>query len=254
MSKEPQGWISIHRTLWENPIFFSEPFNKALAWIDLLMLARHKKQPELYYIRGNEVWVNYGEIARAESTLCERWKWSRSKLRKFIKNLEKEQQIKIIKTPCINKIAIVNYEKYQDVIQQKDDRKTAERRQKDLNNNVNNENNVNNDSIITKQVSYNTINKSDFKTFWNLYPRKINEIHAERLFNKVIQTKQATINQLLEGAIAYKEAMEESKTEERFIMSPDKWLERSCWCNSVENYKPKTEFEKMMEQFIAEGE
>ena len=127
MSQKIQGWISIHRTIWENPLFFSEPFNKTLAWVDLLLLARHKKTPELFFIRGNEVRVEFAEIARAESTLCERWKWSRSKLRNFLKYLEKEQQIKIIKTPAINKIAIVNYEKYQEVIQQKDDRKTTER-------------------------------------------------------------------------------------------------------------------------------
>lgn len=228
------GWISLHRAMMDNPLWLSEPFTKAQAWIDLLMLARHKKTPELFFIRGNEVRVEYAEIARAESTFCDRWKWSRSKLRNFFKYLEKEQQIKIIKTPAINKLAIVNFEKYQEAIQQKDYRKTTERRQKDLNNNVNNDNNVNNNIITRINSSNNIIRESDFLRFWELYPKKLNQIHTRKLFNYVLDDNQATIMELLEGVQAYADAMAE--TENKYIMTPDRWLERSCWSNTAKQY------------------
>lgn len=248
MSKESQGWVSIHRTIWENPIFFSEPFNKALAWIDLVMLARHEKKPQLMYVRGNEVWVQYAEIARAESTLCERWKWSRTKLRKFLKTLEKELQIEIIKTPCINKIKIVNYAKHQEKIQQKDDRKTTEKLQKNLNNNVNNENNVNNDIIPRINSSNNIMRMNEFNSFWNLYPKKINKTYTSEMFDDVVNKKKATIDEILLGAEAYAEAAKEM--DDQFLMSPDNWLRKSCWENKLEDYQGKSEQEKIYEQFL----
>ena len=52
----------------------------------------------------------------------------------------------------------------------------------------------------------------------------------------MLNTKQATINQLLEGVQAYADAMRETETEYKYIMTPDRWLERSCWSNTLESY------------------
>jgi len=107
----------------------SEPFSRGQAWIDLLLLAAHNKS--FFYIRGNKVDVKRGQLAWSESKLSERWRWSRSKLRKFLIDLEKERQIEQYKGGVIQVITIVNYNKYQEkepqTVQQKDDRKTTEK-------------------------------------------------------------------------------------------------------------------------------
>ena len=143
------GWILLYRKLSDNPIWTSEPFTRGQAWVDLLLLANHTDS--FFYIRGNKVNVKRSQIAWGEVKLSERWKWSRTKLRKFLNDLEKEQQIIQQKNTIIQVITINNYEEYQNKVQQngqqKDSRKTAEEQQKDIYNKCitmfNNENNVN---------------------------------------------------------------------------------------------------------------
>lgn len=157
-----QGWIALNRKIVENPMWLSEPFSRSHAWIDLILLANHK--PNFFFIRDIKIDVKRGELARGENALAERWGWSRNKVRNFLKLLEKEQQIILKKSKVINRIEIVNYDKYQDRNNSKYNSKTTEGttegqqkvQQKNINNNVNNinnENNDNNDSNLGEAVT-----------------------------------------------------------------------------------------------------
>jgi hypothetical protein len=153
-----EGWIKLHRCLVENSLWNSEPFSKGQAWVDLLLIANHKES--FFYKRGNKITVKRGQVGRSEVELSDRWKWSRNKVNKFLKDLEKEQQILIIKSTITQVLTIVNYDTYQEkeqqtiqqTIQQKDSRKTAEgtteEQQKDT---YNNDKNVNNDKNEKKK-------------------------------------------------------------------------------------------------------
>jgi len=143
------GWFKIHRQLLDSPLWTCEPFTRGQAWVDLIGLTNHADN--YFYCRGIKVDVKRGQCGWSEVALAQRWKWSRSKLRKFLNDLEKEQQIKQQKGNVNQIITIINYEIYQEkeqqTEQQKDNRKTAERQQKDTNkndNNIKNENNENN--------------------------------------------------------------------------------------------------------------
>ena len=128
------GWILLHRKLSDNKFWTCEPFTRGQAWVDLLLLANHSES--FFYIRGNKVNVKRGQLAWGEVKLSERWKWSRTKLRKYLNDLEKEQQIIQQKGTIIQIITINNYEQYQKKEQQggqqKDNRKTAEEQQKNI--------------------------------------------------------------------------------------------------------------------------
>jgi len=89
-----------------------------------------------------------GQVGYSQKRLSERWRWSRTKTRKFLNDLEKEQQIKQLKSHSTTIIELINYKEYQSKEQlsgqQKNNRKTTGRQQEDTNNNDNNENNDNN--------------------------------------------------------------------------------------------------------------
>lgn len=129
-----EGWIKLHRAIQSNDLWTSEPFSRGQAWVDLLLLANHKES--FFYKRGNKVIINRGQVGRSEVELSDRWKWSRTKVRKFLKDLEKEQQVKIFKSRITQVLTIVNYDVYQQkeqqTGQQKDNKKTAEEQQKDI--------------------------------------------------------------------------------------------------------------------------
>jgi hypothetical protein len=138
-----EGWIKLYRKLTENPLWLCEPFTRGQAWVDLILMANHK--PDFFYKRGVKINVERGQVGISEVGLSDRWKWSRTRVRKFLNDLEKEHQIEQHKTNVTQVITIINYEEYQQkeqqTIQQEDSRRTAEEQQKDTNKNDKNEKN-----------------------------------------------------------------------------------------------------------------
>lgn len=180
------GWFKIHRQLLNSPFWTCEPFTRGQAWVDLIGLTNHADN--FFYCRGIKVDVKRGQCGWSEVALAQRWKWSRSKLRKFLNDLEKEQQIKQQKGNVNQIITIINYEIYQEkeqqTEQQKDSRKTTEEQQKDTNkndNNIKNENNENNDVVTPKPKRFVKPTIEEIKDY--CIERK-NNVDAEHFFNK----------------------------------------------------------------------
>jgi hypothetical protein len=126
-----QGFIILQRKISENWLWLSEPFSKAQAWVDLLLLANHAEGS--FFIRGVKVIIKRGQVGKSEENLSQRWKWSRGKVRTFLKLLETEQQIKQLRSPILNVIEIINYNLYQKMDNKKNSKTTTERQQKDTN-------------------------------------------------------------------------------------------------------------------------
>lgn len=170
-----KGYISLWRSIQDNELWFEESFTRAQAWIDLLLLANHKTT--YMRVRGIRLEVKRGQIGRAKETLADRWQWSRSKVMRFLNELEEygmiEQQTSIKNSRLPRIISIVNYEKYQQNEQQKDNKRTINEQQKDTNNNVNklnNENNENNENNNKRTIVLSDATVIDFgiyKDFWN---------------------------------------------------------------------------------------
>ena len=104
-------WLKLYRSIGKSDLWLSEPFTRGQAWVDLLVLANWK--PGSIRIRGTKVPLDRGQIGHAERYYCERWQWSRGKVRRFLGELETEQQIVQQKTNVTTVITIVNYEEYQ---------------------------------------------------------------------------------------------------------------------------------------------
>lgn len=107
-----RGWIKLERAITNHWLWGGEPYTKAQAWLDLLLHANHK--PVEILIKGKVVKLERGDQARSEVTLSERWKWSRGKVRRFLKLLKTEQMIEQQTVQHTSVISICNYSKYQD--------------------------------------------------------------------------------------------------------------------------------------------
>lgn len=168
-----EGWIKLHRRLSENPLWKCEAFTRGQAWIDLILLTNH--EDNYFYKRGVKIDVKRGQCGWSELALSERWKWSRNKVNKFLKDLEKEHQIKQQKSNVTQIVTILNYNKYQQKGQQKDTRRTPKGHQKDTNKNVKN---VKNDKNVKK------IYIPNFREFRNYVLEKEPHIGLSALKNK----------------------------------------------------------------------
>ena len=108
-----RGYVKLWRRLKDADFWASEKFSRPQAWVDLVMLANFKDT--FFRVRGQRVDVKRGQLAYSEVTLSERWKWSRGKIRRFLKELESEteQKIEQQKNNITTLITIINYELYQ---------------------------------------------------------------------------------------------------------------------------------------------
>lgn len=106
-----EGWIKIYRKVVESEYYFAEPFNKIMAWFDLLIITNHKDG--FFYKRGIRVEIQRGQSGYDIETLAKRWKWSRGKVERFLNDLEIDKQIERQKTNVTTIISICNYDQYQ---------------------------------------------------------------------------------------------------------------------------------------------
>jgi hypothetical protein len=161
------GWIKLHRQIIENDLYFAEPFTRMQAWIDLLLIANHKES--FFYIRGNKIVVGRGQIGMGAESLAKRWKWSRGKVERFLKQLENDHQIEQQKSFITTIISVCNYEEYQQngqqTEQQTGSRRAADGQQTDIYNNEKNDNNENKEYVFvepTKKITPQTVEEKNY--------------------------------------------------------------------------------------------
>ena len=106
------GWIKINRKITEMQGYFGERFSRVQCWIDLLLLAEWRPQ-RIFYIRGNRVVVNRGQIAISETELAKRWSMNRRTVRVRLAEFVSDEKITQQKSNIINLITICKYEQYQ---------------------------------------------------------------------------------------------------------------------------------------------
>ncbi len=140
------GWISLYRSLMHNKLWTSERFTRGQAWVDLLLLAKHKNG--MFFQRGIQIDYSRGDVTEGLKNLAVRWQWSRKRVTNWINGLEKAQQITQQKNRVITIISILNYEIYQEAAHQKGkkgyNKSTSKSQQKNTHNKETN--NVNNDN------------------------------------------------------------------------------------------------------------
>lgn len=106
------GWIKLHRSIVDHPLWLSEPFTWGQAWTDMLLNANFAAGS--FYVRKQEVKLERGQLAWSELTMADRWKWSRGKVRRFLTELEKQGMITQHKTHLTSVVTICNYGDFQD--------------------------------------------------------------------------------------------------------------------------------------------
>ena len=107
-----EGWIKLHRSIQDCTLWEDKPFDKARAWIDLLLLANHRDKKILF--DGKPLVVSAGCLITSSVKLSDRWGWSRGKVDRFLKMLKDEEMIALDVTHKRTAITIVNYKKFQE--------------------------------------------------------------------------------------------------------------------------------------------
>lgn len=210
------GWIKLHRSIEEHWVWDCE-FSYGQAWVDLLINACHK--PNKLNIKGQLVQLGRGDQARSEVTLSKHWKWSRNKVRRFLKNLEKDGMISQKTTHLTSIISICNYDSFQtdgttDGTTNGTSVETAKGQQ------AKHKQECKERKEGEESKKYNPLDR--FEEFWDLYGKKSDRSKCESKFSKLNQSEVEKIFQVLPSYIAL-------TPDVKYRKNPQTWINGKCW-------------------------
>ena len=102
-----EGWVKTYRSLTDHWVWQDKPFSKGQAWMDLLLMVNHSEKKIL--IDGKLENVERGQTVSSIRKLCDRWGWSNTKVKNFLKMLENDSMIHVKSDTKKTVITIENY-------------------------------------------------------------------------------------------------------------------------------------------------
>lgn len=106
------GWQKVYRDITKHWLWEDKPFSRGQAFIDLLLMVNHQDKKILF--NGDLVEVKRGSRITSLRQLGESWGWSRTKVKKFLEQLEKDGMITVKSDSKKTVVSIENYSVYQD--------------------------------------------------------------------------------------------------------------------------------------------
>lgn len=105
------GTVNISRDIWRDTAFKTEPFTEREAFIWIIMEASYK--PRQKRVANVSVDLERGQLATSVRFMCEAWNWSKSRVDRFLKRLEKRDMIGTDSGTGVNVITVCKYDDYQ---------------------------------------------------------------------------------------------------------------------------------------------
>lgn len=102
-----KDYICISRDFLDDPLFHKEPVSKGQAWIELIGLAKTKEEPIV--VNEQIVQCKRGCVYVSQRDLAARWRWTKSKVKRFINTLQRFGRVESQFNRVTNCIAIINY-------------------------------------------------------------------------------------------------------------------------------------------------
>ena len=105
------GVVAISRGIWDHPIFAPEPFTEREAWQWLIHQAAWrptKTRPGRALMD-----LERGQLAFATRFMATKWKWTETRVRRFLRRLESDAMVIVQPTRNATRITVCNYNRWQ---------------------------------------------------------------------------------------------------------------------------------------------
>ena len=215
-----RGYIKLHRKVQEN-VFYREcrVFSKFEAWVDILLEIQHSKKPQQVIIKNKILTCNRGESLNSIGTWAKRWKWSNSKVSRFLDVLKRCDQIRTKNESVTNRLSVCNYDKYNDERiaseSQVNRKRIANESQAVTDKNVKNDKNDKNDKYSVEMA----------ENIYNAYPRKKGKKAAIKSIIKSLH--EVEYETLLDRVHVFAKSV--TGSDPKYIKHPATWFNQGCW-------------------------
>lgn len=105
------NFLQLSRDIQNTPYYRDKPFNRLAAWLDLMMLTQHTDFQE--YRRGELVTYKRGHCYHPIEEFATRWGWDRRKVRRFLKQMERNGEITVYTSKRGTHIVMHKYDEWQ---------------------------------------------------------------------------------------------------------------------------------------------
>lgn len=218
-----RGWFKIHRKIEDNELWFMERFDKAHAWVDLIMLANHK--PRTICLRGKQFKLQRGQLAWSVGSLARRWSWNERTVDRFLLWLESREMCRAEKTNYTTVITIQKYSEYQSSTEQDTEQNTEQDTDRQ-------------ECKEWKEQDCAFDVATAFASIWKEYPRRLGKKAAERHFRASVKTPE-DFERIKKALASYRGKLAKDKTEERYIQHGSTWFNN--WQDWIEEPTSKPE-------------
>ena len=239
------GWISLHRKFTENWIWKeNRVFSRAEAWLDILMSVNHIEKK--FAIKDKLFIVKRGESIHSLTTWGKRWKWDKSKVRRFLNLLQSDSMVVLTNEQKTTRLTVCNYDSYQNIridVEPKLKRKrNAVETHLTPNNNDNNINNDNNTLFAPQEISDSVRILTPENNFYREFKHlKISYEEFEKLKEEF---KESDINNILDRIENHKN----NKNYVSLYLTAKNWLTKDLKDNKNGKQQSISEATRLIEQ------
>lgn len=108
-----RGVFAVDRGIFDHPTFAAEPFTEREAWIWLIKEAAWK--PRTVRVGRAVIALERGQCAATTRFMAQRWKWSPSRVQRFLDRLANDGMVSTLTDALATRITICKYDEYQRV-------------------------------------------------------------------------------------------------------------------------------------------
>ncbi len=226
-----QGWISLHRKLFDNPIM-GKP-NYLSVWIYLLLRANHK---ETQIIWNNErITIKKGQFVGSIKQIADYYGLSKATVSYILEYLERENMIIKKSNKKFTLFEIKNYDKYQKVERQVE--RVVSSEPLDNKGLDSGQDKILNGKLFSKLPQVETNNKDnndnkkdivqiEFEKFWNYYDKKTSKKKCEAKWKQISTADKDVMRGHLPKYI-------ESTPDKKYRKNPLTYLNSESWNDEI---------------------
>lgn len=154
------GWIKLHRDINNHWIWSNSDYFK--WWVDILIEANYS--PSKLVIKNKVYDCNRGEKLYSLDTWAKRWNTNKSKARRFLELLQKDNMIVLKSETQTTRLTVCNYDSYQELFS---DSETQMKRKRNANETHLTPIKESKENKENKEDNYNPINWAELIKFFN---------------------------------------------------------------------------------------